>query len=319
VIKLREVVAVHHMPVRPPLLARVTAALTRSGRLGRQALWHRSGRLALGVMVSTVVTSLVLAVPVLAGSGVVLGQAGQPVSSTAFAGPTSAATFSSSATGKAPATPSSRRSPARHTTTSGPTATASAPATTDTPAPAPAPAPAPFAPVAPAEPPVEAAAAAEAPAAAPTAPAPAAPVVPVVPVASVAPVAPAVPAPATGGAEDQILALVNAERAAAGCGAVSADPGLAAVARAHSEDMRDRDFFDHVNPEGLSPFDRAERAGMSARAENIAYGQPGPADVMAAWMDSSGHRANILNCDLTRLGVGIADGNGGPWWTELFA
>jgi uncharacterized protein YkwD len=253
-------------------------------------------------------------VPVLAGSGVVLGQAGQPVSSTALAAPTSAANFSSSATGKAPATPS-RRSPARHTTTSGPTATASAPATIDTPAPAPAPIPVP-ATFAPAEPPVEAAAAPEAPAAAPTAPAPAAPVVPV---ASVAPVAPAVPAPATGGAEDQILALVNAERAAAGCGAVSADPGLTAVARAHSEDMRDRDFFDHVNPEGLSPFDRAERAGMSARAENIAYGQPGPADVMAAWMDSSGHRANILNCDLTRLGVGIADGNGGPWWTELFA
>jgi uncharacterized protein YkwD len=317
VIKLREVVAVHHMPVRPPLLARVTGALTRSGRLGRQALRHRSGRLALGVMVSTVVTSLVLAVPVLAGSGVVLGQAGQPVSSTALAAPTSAANFSSSATGKAPATPS-RRSPARHTTTSGPTATASAPATLDTPAPAPAPIPVP-ATFAPAEPPVEAAAAPEAPAAAPTAPAPAAPVVPVVPVASVAPVAPAVPAPATGGAEDQILALVNAERAAAGCGAVSADPGLTAVARAHSEDMRDRDFFDHVNPEGLSPFDRAERAGMSARAENIAYGQPGPADVMATWMDSSGHRANILNCDLTRLGVGIADGNGGPWWTELFA
>jgi uncharacterized protein YkwD len=135
----------------------------------------------------------------------------------------------------------------------------------------------------------------------------------------VVPVAPAVPAPAAAGAEDQILALVNAERAAAGCGAVSADPGLAALARAHSEDMRDRDYFDHVNPEGLSPFDRAERAGMSARAENIAYGQPDPADVMAAWMDSSGHRANILNCDLTRLGVGIAAGSGGPWWTELFA
>jgi uncharacterized protein YkwD len=83
--------------------------------------------------------------------------------------------------------------------------------------------------------------------------------------------------------------------------------------------MRDRDYFDHVNPEGLSPFDRAERAGMSARAENIAYGQPDPADVMADWMASSGHRANILNCDLTRLGVGIAAGGGGPWWTELFA
>jgi uncharacterized protein YkwD len=313
---------VHHMPVGPPLLARITGALTRWGRVACRALGHRSARLALGVMVSTVVTSLVLAVPVLAGSAVAPGQAGQPVSSAAFAGLTSAATFSS-ATGKTAATPSSRRSPVRNTTNSGPTAMASAPATTDTPATTPAPAPATSAPVAPAEPPVEAAveaaAAPETPAAAPTTPAPAAPVVPVVPVAAVVPVVPAVPAPAAAGAEDQVLALVNAERAAAGCGAVSADPGLAALARAHSEDMRDRDYFDHVNPEGLSPFDRAERAGMSARAENIAYGQPGPADVMAAWMDSSGHRANILNCDLTRLGVGIADGNGGPWWTELFA
>jgi uncharacterized protein YkwD len=316
---------VHHMPVGPPLPARITGALTRWGRVACRALGDRSARLGLGVMVSTVVTSLVLAAPVLAGSRVMPGQAGQPVSSAVFAGLTSAATFSS-ATGKTAATPSSRRSPVRHTTTSGSTATASAPATTDTPAPTPAPAPATSAPAAPAEPPVEPpaepaveAAAPETPAAAPTAPAPAAPVVPAVPVAAVVPVAPAVPAPAAAGAEDQILALVNAERAAAGCGAVSADPGLAALARAHSEDMRDRDYFDHVNPEGLSPFDRAERAGMSARAENIAYGQPDPADVMAAWMDSSGHRANILNCDLTRLGVGIATGSGGPWWTELFA
>jgi len=63
----------------------------------------------------------------------------------------------------------------------------------------------------------------------------------------------------------------------------------------------------------------AEAAGQSnARAENIAYGQPNPAAVMDAWMDSSGHRANILNCELTALGVGIAEGPGGPWWTQLF-
>ena len=116
-----------------------------------------------------------------------------------------------------------------------------------------------------------------------------------------------------------MLALVNAERAAAGCGALSADSGLASVARAHSADMRDRGFFDHVNLDGLDPFDRAERAGISARAENLAYGQPDPAAVMDAWMNSAGHRANILNCSLTRLGVGVAEGAGGPWWTQLFA
>ena len=115
-----------------------------------------------------------------------------------------------------------------------------------------------------------------------------------------------------------MLALVNAERAAAGCRAVTADSGLASVARAHSEDMRDRRFFDHVNLDGLDPFDRAERAGLTARAENIARGQQDAAGVMESWMTSPGHRANILNCSLTRLGVGVAQGSGGPWWTQLF-
>jgi uncharacterized protein YkwD len=131
--------------------------------------------------------------------------------------------------------------------------------------------------------------------------------------------APSAPAPApSGGAAEQVLALVNHERAAAGCGAVTADGGLAAVALAHSADMRDRGFFDHTNPEGLDPFDRAAAAGVSARAENIAWGQPDAAAVMVSWMASPGHRANILDCGLTRLGVGVAEGPGGPWWTQLF-
>ena len=115
-----------------------------------------------------------------------------------------------------------------------------------------------------------------------------------------------------------MLALVNRERAANGCGALVADEGLAAVARAHSADMRDRGYFDHVNLDGLDPFDRAAAAGVDARAENIAMGQPDAASVMDAWMNSSGHRANILDCSLTSLGVGVADGSGGPWWTQLF-
>jgi uncharacterized protein YkwD len=83
--------------------------------------------------------------------------------------------------------------------------------------------------------------------------------------------------------------------------------------------MRDRGFFSHTNPDGLDPFARAAAAGLDARAENIAYGQPDPASVMDAWMNSPGHRANILDCSLTRLGVGMAEGAGGPWWTQLFA
>ncbi|WP_448617541.1 CAP domain-containing protein [Geodermatophilus sp. URMC 65] len=127
----------------------------------------------------------------------------------------------------------------------------------------------------------------------------------------------AVPADPT--AEAAVLALVNEARVDAGCGALTADPALAAVARAHSADMRDRDYFSHTSPEGLSPFDRAERAGIDySRAENIAFGQADATAVMEAWLGSPGHRANILDCELTKLGVGVAEGPGGPWWTQLF-
>ena len=125
--------------------------------------------------------------------------------------------------------------------------------------------------------------------------------------------------PADPSAETAVLTLVNEARADAGCDPVTADPALAAVARAHSADMRDRDYFSHTSPEGLSPFDRAEQAGVDySRAENIAFGQADAAAVMEAWLKSPGHRANILDCDLTKLGVGVAEGTGGPWWTQLF-
>jgi uncharacterized protein YkwD len=137
------------------------------------------------------------------------------------------------------------------------------------------------------------------------------------PVEAVPEAAPA-PAPVDSSREAAVVALVNQERASAGCGPVVADAGLASVAAAHSADMRDRDYFDHVNLDGLDPFDRADAAGQDARAENIAWGQQDPGAVMTAWMNSSGHRENILNCDLSRLGVGIADSGKGPFWTQLF-
>ena len=119
--------------------------------------------------------------------------------------------------------------------------------------------------------------------------------------------------------EARVLELVNTEREAVGCGPLVADDRLAAVARAHSADMRSRAFFDHVDPDGVGPFDRAEAAGLTARAENIARGQQDAAGVMAAWMSSPGHRASILNCTLTSVGIGVVEGSGGPWWTQLFA
>lgn len=116
-----------------------------------------------------------------------------------------------------------------------------------------------------------------------------------------------------------MLALVNEARAGAGCGAVTPDAGLARVARGHSEGMRDRNFFGHTDLDGRSPFDRAALAGVTnARAENIARGQQGAAAVVDAWLNSPGHRQNILNCEYTTMGLGVAGGASGPWWTQMF-
>ena len=295
----------HHTPLSPPPSKRLLGSLTRLLSPTRSGMRNRSGRLALGALVSTVLTALVLSVPVVSGAGggtplvaldsfaatsaartthgdspVVMGRDGGAVSSSTFAGVSTAPGARHSSTdafAAPPSTPEVAPAPAE----------TAAPADTAPPeAPAEAPSPPPV---------VE-----EAPAPPPPAPAPAA-------------------VPANLGAEDQVLALVNIQRAAAGCGALSGDAALASVARAHSADMRDRGFFSHTNPDGLDPFARAVAAGLDARAENIAYGQPDPASVMDSWMNSPGHRANILDCSLTRLGVGMAEGAGGPWWTQLFA
>jgi uncharacterized protein YkwD len=117
----------------------------------------------------------------------------------------------------------------------------------------------------------------------------------------------------------QVLALVNEERAKVGCSAVAANSALTELAQNYSEDMAARGFFDHTDPDGRTPWDRAERAGISnLGGENIARGQADAAAVMDAWMNSPGHRANILNCDFKTLGVGVEFGSGGPWWTQNF-
>ena len=300
----------HHRPAPASSTERL-GRLLRVLRVLRPGIRHRGGRLALTALVSTVLTALVLSVPMVSGaaggtpfapldsfaatsaahstdggSPVVMGQDGEPVASSTFAGVSTSSPAPGRSSTDAFAGPAST---APASTAPAPVAPAPAPVAEAAPAPAPAPAPEP----APAQ-------AAAAPAAAP------------------APAAPAA-APADPTLEGQVLALVNVQRAAAGCGALTADPSLAGLARAHSADMRDRHFFDHVNPDGLDPFQRGSRAGVTVHAENIAYGQPDPAAVMDAWMNSAGHRANILDCDLTRLGVGVAEGAGGPWWTQDFA
>ncbi|MFI8823951.1 CAP domain-containing protein [Streptomyces sp. NPDC053431] len=118
---------------------------------------------------------------------------------------------------------------------------------------------------------------------------------------------------------DQVIALVNAERAKAGCGALTANATLTRAAQGHSDDMAARDFFDHTNPDGAGPGDRVTAAGYpwSTYGENIAMGQSSAEQVMEAWMNSPGHRANILNCDFKEIGVGIHN-SGGPYWTQVF-
>ncbi len=121
--------------------------------------------------------------------------------------------------------------------------------------------------------------------------------------------------------EREVLTLVNRVRAENGLSSLTWAEDVAAVARAHSADMIERGFFSHNNPDGLSPFDRLRNSGIFYRtaAENIAYGQSSASAVMNSWMNSSGHRANILNKNVKELGVGaVKNKNGVIYWTQMF-
>ncbi|MFD5647478.1 CAP domain-containing protein, partial [Streptomyces anulatus] len=132
------------------------------------------------------------------------------------------------------------------------------------------------------------------------------------------PPAPAPPAPS--GTAGQVTALVNTERAKEGCGPVTVNDQLNTAAQRHSADMEAKDYFSHTSQDGRDPGDRITAAGYqwSTYGENIAKGQRTPADVMRSWMDSPGHRANILNCSFKEIGVGKQDSGGGPVWTQVF-
>lgn len=120
--------------------------------------------------------------------------------------------------------------------------------------------------------------------------------------------------------EDTVLRLVNEVRGKANLRRLRADPKLRAAARAHSRDMARRDFCAHNNPDGVTPAERMLSAGYSAPgAENVARGQETPHIVMDAWMNSPGHRANLLNPAFTAIGIGVVFvGRNGPCWTQNF-
>lgn len=118
--------------------------------------------------------------------------------------------------------------------------------------------------------------------------------------------------------EQEVINLVNAERAKAGLPALKYDWELARVAKHKSQDMHDKKYFDHTSPTYGSPFTMMTNYGIkySAAGENIAKGQTTAKQVVNAWMNSEGHRANILNKNYTHIGVGyVADGH---YWTQMF-
>jgi uncharacterized YkwD family protein len=121
--------------------------------------------------------------------------------------------------------------------------------------------------------------------------------------------------------ENEVVALVNQERAKLGLAPLKQNLKLSNVARYKSEDMRDKKYFSHTSPTYGSPFDMMKQFGIDymAAGENIAMGQPTAASVMNAWMNSPGHKANILSKDFTEIGVGVAKAQDGTiYWTQQF-
>lgn len=147
---------------------------------------------------------------------------------------------------------------------------------------------------------------------------PAAPVAAQKPAAPVAAEKPAAPA---GNYEAQVADLVNKERAAAGLAPLKYNAALANVANAKAADLRDENYFSHTSPTYGSPFDMMKSFGIryTAAGENIAKGYMNPTSVMNGWMNSPGHKANILNSSFTEIGVGYVSGaNGSGYWVQMF-
>lgn len=121
-------------------------------------------------------------------------------------------------------------------------------------------------------------------------------------------------------AEQEMFAKVNTERVTAGLEKMTFDDKLRDLARAHSNDMFQRGYFSHYTPEGLSPFDRMEKAGISYQyaGENLALAPSTPL-AMQGLMNSPGHRANILNANFHKVGIGVIDGGiYGKMYTQEF-
>lgn len=121
--------------------------------------------------------------------------------------------------------------------------------------------------------------------------------------------------------EKEVIKLVNIERANNGLAPLKENWELSRIARYKSSDMITKNYFSHTSPTYGSPFKMINSFGLkfSSAGENIAMGQRTPQEVVQAWMNSPGHRSNILNKSFTEIGVGLAkDANGNPYWTQMF-
>ncbi|WP_416825521.1 CAP domain-containing protein [Ectobacillus polymachus] len=118
--------------------------------------------------------------------------------------------------------------------------------------------------------------------------------------------------------EQKVVDLTNAQRAQYGLSPLKVDPTLSKVAKAKAQDMNNLNYFDHTSPTYGSPFDMMKQFGVTytSAGENIAMGQQTPEEVVQAWMDSPGHRANILNSSYNYIGVGYVSGK--DIWTQEF-
>lgn len=123
---------------------------------------------------------------------------------------------------------------------------------------------------------------------------------------------------APSGAVAEVLALVNTERAAVGCPVLTVNAKLTKAAQDHSEDMAAHSNMSHTGSDGSDPGQRITRAGYqwSTYAENVAYGYDTAAKVMEGWMNSPGHKRNILDCNVKEIGIGLAQP--GQYWTQDF-
>lgn len=119
----------------------------------------------------------------------------------------------------------------------------------------------------------------------------------------------------------EVLKLVNAERSKQGLKSLMLSSNLTSIANTKAKDMAVNNYFSHTSPTYGTPFQMLQSFGISYKSagENIAAGQKSPQEVMQAWMNSSGHRANILNSSYTELGVGYYTGGSyGTEWVQLF-